>query len=269
MKRRMRVHALLGAAVLAVSCVAAAQDASPFADARRTGTDFLSPGLRALQEDRTSGPISMWLERGRMLWNTPGPAGATGKSCMSCHGQPESLADTVPHYPRMEAGSERVLSLDDQLLRCAARVGRPRAQMDDEDQLSLSALLRDAARGRPLEPQPPPPAAARAWQERLTHGAELFAQRRGRMNLACTHCHDQNVGKQIRTDTISPAHPTGFPVYRMTWQMLGSMERRIRACYSGLQAVMPPPGHTDLRDLELFLSVRAQGMTLEGPSVRR
>ena len=89
------------------------------------------------------------------------------------------------------------------------------------------------------------------------------------MNLACVHCHDQNVGKQMRTDVISPANPTGFPIYRMAWQRLGSIDRRLRACYSGVQAVMPKPGDPDLRALELYLKVRANGMPLEGPAIRR
>lgn len=100
-------------------------------------------------------------------------------------------------------------------------------------------------------------------------GAAAYAQRIGRMNLACVHCHDQQVGKQLRAEVISPGHPTGFPVYRLRWQALGSLERRLRACYSGVQAELPPPGAPVLRDLELFLKVRAQGMPVEGPSVRR
>ena len=55
----------------------------------------------------------------------------------------------------------------------------------------------------------------------------------------------------------------------MGWQRLGSLERRLRACYSGVQAVLPPPGAPELRELELYLKVRASGMLVEGPSIRR
>jgi sulfur-oxidizing protein SoxA len=60
-----------------------------------------------------------------------------------------------------------------------------------------------------------------------------------------------------------------MPVYRMRWQTLGSLERRVRACYSGVQAEVPAAHDPLLRDLELFLKVRANGMALEGPSIRR
>jgi sulfur-oxidizing protein SoxA len=68
---------------------------------------------------------------------------------------------------------------------------------------------------------------------------------------------------------ISPGHPTGFPIYRTSWQTLGSIDRRLRACYSGVQAQIPPAGDPALRDLELYLKVRASGMPLDGPSIRR
>jgi len=73
----------------------------------------------------------------------------------------------------------------------------------------------------------------------------------------------------MRADVISPANPTGFPIFRMSWQRLGSVERRLRACYSGVQAELPAPGDPVLRELELYLKVRAKGMPLDGPSIRR
>jgi sulfur-oxidizing protein SoxA len=91
----------------------------------------------------------------------------------------------------------------------------------------------------------------------------------GRINLACTHCHDQRIGKQMRADGISPGHPTGFPIFKMSWQGMGSIDRRLRACFSGVQADVPKPGSAELRQLELFLKMRSQGMPLEGPSLRR
>ena len=47
------------------------------------------------------------------------------------------------------------------------------------------------------------------------------------------------------------------------------LQRRIRACLFGVRAEMPPPGATELTDLELFLAWRAQGLLLESPGVRR
>ena len=32
------------------------------------------------------------------------------------------------------------------------------------------------------------------------------------------------------------AHPTGYPLYRLEWQDVGSLQRRLRNCMSGMRA---------------------------------
>jgi sulfur-oxidizing protein SoxA len=220
--------------------------------------------LLSLQADGINSPVTLWLDKGNALWAD----GSAGASCQSCHGAVQSLDNSAATFPRLSANGQSLINLEDQIVRCKARGGQPNAKMEDDDVLALSAILHTAAKGRPINLAPPADQTA-AWQARLARGTQLFATRMGRINLACVHCHELNVGQQMRADVISPGNPTGFPIYRMSWQRLGSIDRRLRACYSGVQAVLPPPGHTDLRDLELFLKVRASGMPLDGPAIRR
>lgn len=240
-----------------------------------SGNAFLPSGLLKLQDDLPNSPVSLWLDRGTQLWadSTRSP------SCQSCHGGVESLKQSAGTFPRLAkagsattpaGGSEtaRLINLEDQIVSCSAKGGRIPVKAEDDELLALSALLHNAAKGLAIDLKPPADTAEQ-WDARLQHGAKLFSTRLGRINLACVHCHDQNIGRQMRLDVVSPANPTGFPIYRMSWQRLGSVERRLRACYSGVQAVLPATGHSDLRDLELYLKVRANGLLLEGPSIRR
>ncbi len=233
-----------------------------------SGNAFLPPGLRKLQDESATSPIALWLDRGRALWADS----SSGPSCQSCHASVESLKNSAATFPRLDTGSKSLINLEDQIIACSARTGRtgPALFKPEEDSvLALSAVLHEAAKGVPIGVQPPAGQTAAQWQALLSQGAQRFATRIGRMNLACVHCHEENVGRQMRTDVVSPGHPTGFPVYRMGWQRLGSLERRLRACYSGVQAVLPAPGAAELRELELYLKVRASGMAGEGPSIRR
>lgn len=273
----------LAAAALATACLAQAPNA-PTANAappapwptspKLSGNAFLPPGLRALQADAATSPVTLWLDTGAQLWTST----RTGASCQSCHGSVAQLKTAAPTFPRLAPGGKSLINLEDQIALCRARTGQPGARPEDDDVLALSALLHDAARGQPIHVRPPTPNqagqgdgadAAAQWQAHLGRGAQLFATRIGRINLACVHCHEENVGRQMRADVISPGHPTGFPIYRMSWQRLGSIDRRLRACYFGVQAVVPPMGDAALRELELYLKVRANGMVMEGPSVRR
>lgn len=258
--------------VLATGNLAQAQapiQAPPWpSDTKLSGNAFLSPGLLKLQADVQDSPVSLWLDKGQQQWaDTQG-----GASCKSCHNTPDSLRQAVAAFPRLvknaSGNGQRLINLEDQIVACRARAGRLRARAEDDDVLALSALLHNAAKGLPIAVKAPAQSEAE-WNAHLESGTALFARRMGRINLACVHCHEQSVGKQMRVDVISPGNPTGFPIYRMSWQKLGSMDRRLRACYSGVQAVIPPPGATELRELELYLKVRANGMPLDGPSIRR
>ena len=88
------------------------------------------------------------------------------------------------------------------------------------------------------------------------------------MNLSCAQCHDDNWGKSLAGNLIPQAHPTGYPIYRLEWQSLGSLQRRLRNCMTGVRAEPYALGAPDYVDLELFLMWRARGMTMESPGVR-
>ena len=262
----------LAAALLACMALAtplassqSAAQSSPWPDSTRlSGNAFLPPGLLALQNETATSPVTLWLDRGKALWTDR----SAGQSCEGCHGAADTLKNAAATFPRLGADGQRLINLEDQILACSARTGRTNLRPEDDDVLGLSAVLHNAAKGQLVDVQAPPANAAQ-WQAHLGRGAQLFSRRIGRMNLACVHCHEQNVGRQMRADVISPGHPTGFPIYRMSWQRMGSVERRLRACYSGVQAVLPLQGAVELRELELYLKVRANGMPVEGPSIRR
>jgi len=100
-------------------------------------------------------------------------------------------------------------------------------------------------------------------------GRAYYYERRGQMNLSCAHCHEANWGKRLLSETLSQGHPNAYPAYRLEWQTMGSLERRLRACLSGIRAEMLPYGAPEYLDLELYLAWRARGLPIETPGVRR
>ena len=276
----LRLHRGVATLVMAITSISAA---ASNADVRRTGNDFLSPELRALQSDPTRNPAELWVERGRQLWHGAGAGSDTARSCQHCHADgaapaagtgsgpsASEVARAAARFPRLQADGTRLLSLEDQIRHCRARNSPSGDTTDTDEVIALSAWLHQQAKGMPIAVQAPGDAAnAQRWQQHLAQGAVAWQQRIGRYNLACVHCHDQAVGATFRGDVASPGHPTGFPVYRLQWSRPGSVERRLRACFSAVQAEMPAPGDPLLRQLELYLKVRANGMPLDGPSIRR
>jgi len=258
---RVCLTLLVGLPALCLASTEAAQSNAPHP---KSGNAFLSASMLAMQRDASANPVSLWLEQGRTVWGNP----SKPSSCFACHGEIEKNKQMATQFPKWSERLKKLINLEDQILSCSQRTDRPLKDLENADVLSLSAILHQASTGLAFQMMPPAK-FQKQWQDELNAGAQTFTTRIGRMNLACTHCHDQWVGKQMRADVISPGHPTGFPIFKMSWQGMGSIDRRLRACYSGVQAELPAAGSAELRQLELFLKMRSQGMTIEGPSLRR
>jgi sulfur oxidation c-type cytochrome SoxA len=99
-------------------------------------------------------------------------------------------------------------------------------------------------------------------------GGELFHRRQDQLNLSCSQCHDDNWGKPLAGAVIPQGHPTGYPVYRLEWQSLGRLQRRLRNCIFGVRAEPDEYSAPEAVALELYLMARARGMRIETPAVR-
>ena len=102
----------------------------------------------------------------------------------------------------------------------------------------------------------------------VEQGRSLFMWREGQLNLACTNCHDDNFDKRLAGAPITQGQPTGYQPYRLEWQTLGSTERRLRSCMSGVRPQAYEYGAPELVALELYLMSRARGMPMETPAAR-
>ncbi len=262
----VRDAVLRGMAVLlaAAGTLASAQERPIPAEALRSGSDFHGPDLRAQQADDFANPGMLWIERGARLWAAP--AGTEGKACADCHGNARaSMPGVATRYPAVDAASGRLFNIADRIVACRVDHQRaPRPEGESEELLALGAFVAHQSRGMPLAVRTDGPAHAH-----FVAGRDLYQRRLGQLNLSCAHCHDANWGRMLAAERLSQGHPNAHPVYRLEWQSLGSIERRFRACLSGVRAEMLPYGAAEYRDLELYLAWRAAGLPIETPGVRR
>lgn len=230
----------------------------------KSGTEFVSDDLRKLQADDFANPGMLWVARGEKLWSEP--AGISGKSCASCHADARaSMKGVAARYPRVDPGAARLVNLEGRINLCRARNQQAEAlRYESGELLALVTYVAHHSRGMAVSVTPD-------WQNRTNfeRGRELYHRRIGQLNLACTHCHDRSWGKKLAAETVSQGHGNAFPAYRLEWQSVGSLQRRIRACFYGLRAEMPPYGAQELLDLEFYLAWRGGGLPVEAPGVRR
>jgi sulfur-oxidizing protein SoxA len=238
-----------------------ASEISP--DQRRSGYSFMATDTRAMQDDDTTNPGMLWVLDGEALWTAK--AGNAGRACADCHGDArESMKGLAARYPAFDRQLGRPVSLEQRInLERAQRQDAPPLAYESRDLLALTAFIADQSRGTPITAGDDP-----ALKPFVDEGRELFMLRQGQLNLACANCHDDNWDKQLAGSAITQGHPTGYPEYRLEWQTLGSLERRLRGCMAGIRAQPYAYGAPELVDLELYLMSRAAGMPMETPAIR-
>lgn len=230
----------------------------------RSGNTFTSPEVRTQEQDEFANPGMLWVERGTRLFREP--AGESKQACSGCHTSTQrTMRGVAARHPAIDPKSGKLFNLADRIIACRVTHQRaPQPEWESEELLGLTAFVMRESRGIPINAS-----IDGAARRHFEAGRALYEQRSGQMNLACTHCHDQLWGKTLFNERISQGHPNAFPIYRLNWQTAGSIERRLRACYSGIRAEMMPYGAPEHRDLELYLAWRAQGLPIESPGVRR
>jgi sulfur-oxidizing protein SoxA len=249
-----------GALSLCISLAIA--QSSPLSE-RKSGFEFMSPESKATQRDDFSNPGMLWVAEGETLWNAE--ASASGRSCAECHGDAAvSMKGVAARYPVYFAESGRPIDLQSRINICRKiNQNATPFPLESRELLALSAFIGKQSRGMPI---------TTGEDERLepfrARGQELYEQRQGQLNFSCANCHDDNWGKRLASSVIPQSHPTGYPLYRLEWQSMGSLQRRLRNCMAGVRAEPYPYGSPEYVDLELFLMTRARGMPLETPAVR-
>jgi sulfur-oxidizing protein SoxA len=254
---------VLAAAILAAGSVLAQERAIPL-DQVKSGSAFLGQDLRSLQADEFANPGMLWVERGGKIWREA--AGKKNQSCAGCHQDAQSsMRGVAARYPKIDPASGKLLNLEGRINACRVdHQGAEPFRYESEELLSITAYVARQSRGLPIASN-----IAGAARAHFDAGEAAYRLRRGQMNLSCAHCHEANWGKRLLSETVSQGQPNAYPAYRMEWQTLGSLERRLRACLSGIRAEMLPYGSPEYLDLELYLAWRAQGLAIETPGVRR
>ena len=230
-------------------------------DTRRSGYAVMSPQLQAMQNDEALNPGMLWVRQGLTLWNNTQGVQA---SCASCHGEPSAMRGVATRYPAYSSQAQRPINLAQRINQCREQNQKAVPyKYESQELLSLEALVAHSSRGLPMSPPQDP-----RLLSFLEQGRQRYQARMGQLNLSCAQCHDQRAGLRLGGTVIPSSHPTGYPIYRLEWNGLGSLQRRLRNCMNGVRAQPFAPGSVELVELELYLAGQAQGMALETPGVR-
>lgn len=230
-----------------------------------SGWLYRTDETRAVEADSFSNPGMLAVEEGETIWNTV--EGTEGKSCAACHGNAaESMKGIGASFPKWDEDSQRPINIELQINKCRVeRMGADPYPFDKGGQKPLTAYIKNQSLGVPVKLDLSE-GEMQAWWDK---GKELYYRRTGQLNLSCAVCHEQNNAKYIRADHLSQGQVNGFPTYRLKQGALVSVHNRFRGCIRDTRAEYPAAFSDELMALEVYVTWRGTGLSVETPAVRQ
>jgi len=159
---------------------------------------------------------------------------------------------------------DKPINVEQRINQCRAeRMGAEPWKWESRELLAMTIYVKTQSHGKPVDV-----VLSDELMPFYEKGKEFYYQRRGQLDMACSNCHVDYPGGQLRANILSQGQPNGFPTYRLKWQKVGSLHRRFRGCNKQVRATPYKAGSDEYVNLELFLTHRANGLPVETPSVR-
>ena len=203
-------------------------------------------------------PYEVNIDEGETLWNRD------SKIYQNCFPDGPAIKQ---YYPQWSTELATVVTLE-----MAINLCRQQHQLDSYDYMAedinnLVAYMAYQSRGKAIAITIPDQQAKQAYLA----GKQFYFTRRGQLNFACNHCHFDNAGKRLRSESLGPAlgQTTGWPTYRNKWGALGPLHRRYIGCNKQVRAAPFMAQSEQYRNLEYFHTYMNNGLSINGPSVRR
>ncbi|GLS34796.1 SoxAX cytochrome complex subunit A [Mesorhizobium tianshanense] len=243
---------------------APAPEGHPFEEVM-SGWLFREAETRATEADSFANPGMLAVEQGEEIWNTV--EGSAGKSCASCHNDAaESMKSAGASFPKWDPDSKKPINVELQIDKCRVKnMGAEPYKFDAPEQVALTTYIKHQSLGQPVKLD----LASGEMQSWFDKGKDNYYNRTGQLNFSCSSCHEASMGKYIRADHLSQGQANGFPTYRFNTGGMVSLHNRFRGCIRDTRAEMPKAFSDELMALEVYVTWRGTGLSVETPAVRQ
>ncbi|MDA7847983.1 sulfur oxidation c-type cytochrome SoxA [Sulfurospirillum sp.] len=221
---------------------------------------WYKPTRDQMEEINEFAPYEIPLDEGRELWVKPFANGKTYSSCF-----PD--AAVKQNFPYYDTKRDEVVTIGQAINECRVGNGEKPLKYGKGDIAKLAAHIAYESRGKEINIQIPNEKAAMAYEA----GKKMFYKQRGYFYMNCTECHVQGAGKKVRQEALSPilGAVSHFPVYRIKWGGLGTLQRRLVGCVKDTGSEKPAMQSRSVKELEYFVTYMSNGLKLNGPDTRK
>ena len=206
------------------------------------------------------------VERVRLVYAR---AGASGKSCASCHAAPEKRFKTwAATMPRYEPRLKKVIGVEEFITRHARSTTGDNPLMQSADNIDLAIYLRYLANATPIKVDTKSKDSVAA----IKRGNALMTRKIGQLNFACMDCHspERGANKWVRGQWLgeSKGQIAHFPTFRTSRGEIWDLRKRFQWCGVATRTNELPPDAPEYGDLELALTNANIGQKLNVPGIR-
>ena len=177
--------------------------------------------------------------------------------------------DISGEYPMFDEKKGEVVTLTGAINNCLVAAGEKKWNPKKGKMAQLEAFFAHKSKeaGKKIDIKIPSKAAAEAYER----GKKEYYSQRGYLKLSCASCHVQGSGQRVRAEYLSPlyGHVTHFPVYRLKWGELGTLERRLGGCEKNQGEKPHKPNSKWDNEILYFMSYMSNGLPIDGPDVRK
>jgi len=223
---------------------------------------FNSRGKSQYDDIKEMPPYEDAIDAGEALYNKKF---ANGKSFKTCFPK----ADIAGNYPYYDEKKSTVVTITSAINACLVANGEKKWKEKKGKIAHLEAYLsfQSQEAGKKMEIKIDSQAAADAYER----GKKEYYAQRGYLKLSCATCHVQGAGQRVRAEYMSPllGQVTHFPVFRLKWNGLGTLERRMNGCNKD-QGENPHKTNSKwMKELLYFMAYMSNGMAIDGPDIRK
>ena len=172
-------------------------------------------------------------------------------------------------YPMFDEKKGEVVTLTSAINDCLKANGQKpwNAKKGKMAELEAYFAYQSKEAGKKVNIRIPSKAAAEAYER----GKKNYYSQRGYLKLSCANCHVQGAGKRVRAEYMSPllGQTTHFPVYRLKWEGLGTLERRMGGCNKDQGENPHKPESPWMKELLYFMAYMSNGLPVDGPDIRK
>jgi sulfur-oxidizing protein SoxA len=172
-------------------------------------------------------------------------------------------------YPYFDEERKEVVTLTQAINECLVGAGEKKLNEKKGPMADIQAYFAAQTKEaeKPVNIKIESADAAAAYER----GKEYYYSQRGYMKLSCANCHVQGAAQRVRNESLSQllGHTTHFPVYRLKWQGLGTLERRMEGCIKDQGQNPPKPSSKEMKELLYFMAYMSNEMPVDGPDIRK